>query len=87
MPRTTMPRTVDEIRGNVSNELKEAILHLHSAASLKPDGFANPIMRRMELVSIDLFGDSESNKEAVIVSEIGVTEGVLMSKPAKASVD
>jgi hypothetical protein len=71
-----MRRTVNEIRGNVSHELKEAVVHLHSSVGFKPDGFARAIMSRVELVSVDFFTDSDPNKkEAVVVSEIEVTEG------------
>lgn len=75
-----MRRTVNEIRGNVSDDLKEIVLHLHNAASSIPGSFAKAITTRMELVSIDLSTDSDSNKEAVVVCEIEVAEGATNTK-------
>lgn len=77
-----MTQTAKEIGGNVSDELKEAVAHLHSSVGFKPDGFARAIMGRTKLISVDFFADSDPNKkEAVVVSQIVVTEGRPMSKP------
>lgn len=69
--------TPKDISGNVSEELKQAVLDLHEKINRKEKtGFAAEILRRFRIVSVDLEPMLVTNKkQAVVVSEIEVTQG------------
>jgi len=68
-------QTPKGIAGNASDELKQAILDLHRNFSQREKGgFADEIMRRLKIISVDLEPMLVTNKnQAVVMTEIEVT--------------
>jgi len=69
-------QTPKDIAGNVSDELKQAILDLYKNMIWNnKNGFAGEILRRLRVVSVDLEPMLvTSKKQAVVVSEIEVSQ-------------
>lgn len=75
----TQLQAVADIKGNASAEQKANAVNLRNAIGTFDEGFAATIMGRVVIVSVDYNVDSERNKkEAVVVSEILVTEGMIL---------
>ncbi len=75
-------QTPKDIAGNVSDELKQAILDLYKNMIWNnKNGFAGEILRRLRVVSVDLEPMLvTSKKQAVVVSEIEVSQGKIYPK-------
>jgi hypothetical protein len=68
-------QTASSVKGNVEDDIKEAVLNIHEAVSFGDYGFAVDIMSRVEVISINMTPSAAGPKEGIVICEVDVTLG------------